>query len=408
MAERINAERLADGVKAARDEISRLKRYVLTQIGKMEVTKVTVEDLNATLDFAKSQGLSRQTVKHIRQDLRTIFKTIRREGVIKSSPADYCEMPRFRKTEKRERAVLSDVECKIYLNYDPPVENKRDRIYRVNVQERQVMSAVARTLGGARTGDVHALDWKDFERDETGFLQVWLKRRKTRVPQLLGICKILRTILEPWWILQGKPTTGPVFPTRKGNRAGEKKGRVTHARSLRRDLQRAFLQASAKGVQDAPEKGSRRWSELFEETSHTRPVDYHSFRRAFIQALADAGVPAQQAMVLAGHGHGVHDRYMQNPNKVIFAPEISVLGSEGINTGKREVKREEKGGKEDDGNKSVKFLSKVPFNQHDAAAGVRIAQTRKVSQEKPIKTAVMPKSLALGAGCRRFKSFRPD
>jgi hypothetical protein len=42
-------------------------------------------------------------------------------------------------------------------------------------------------------------------------------------------------------------------------------------------------------------------SELFTETKHTAPVDFHSFRRAFATALAGSGVNVQTAMVLAGH-----------------------------------------------------------------------------------------------------------
>ncbi len=37
-----------------------------------------------------------------------------------------------------------------------------------------------------------------------------------------------------------------------------------------------------------------------EPTAHLPPVDFHSFRRAFNTALADAGVSIQTAMRLAG------------------------------------------------------------------------------------------------------------
>jgi hypothetical protein len=41
--------------------------------------------------------------------------------------------------------------------------------------------------------------------------------------------------------------------------------------------------------------------ELLTETEYTRPVEFHSFRCAFIkQGLADAGVELQTAMALSG------------------------------------------------------------------------------------------------------------
>lgn len=74
--------------------------------------------------------------------------------------------------------------------------------------------------------------------------------------------------------------------------------------------------------EQADEPGSARWHELFDETPHTRPVDFHSFRRAYAQALADADVSAQQAAALAGHADlGAHLRYLMNTSKTRRLPE---------------------------------------------------------------------------------------
>jgi hypothetical protein len=52
---------------------------------------------------------------------------------------------------------------------------------------------------------------------------------------------------------------------------------------------------------------------LFHETATTLPVDFHSFRRAFNTALAEAGVNVQHAMHLASHSDPkVHARYVMN------------------------------------------------------------------------------------------------
>jgi hypothetical protein len=53
--------------------------------------------------------------------------------------------------------------------------------------------------------------------------------------------------------------------------------------------------------------------ELLEGTEQVRPVDFHSWRRMFNQALANAGVNLQQAQALAGHSSlEAHQRYLTN------------------------------------------------------------------------------------------------
>lgn len=61
--------------------------------------------------------------------------------------------------------------------------------------------------------------------------------------------------------------------------------------------------------------------ELLEETEFTRPVDFHSFRRAFKQGLADAGVELQTAMTLSGATDAkTHARYLANTSKLRTVP----------------------------------------------------------------------------------------
>lgn len=61
--------------------------------------------------------------------------------------------------------------------------------------------------------------------------------------------------------------------------------------------------------------------ELFTETTYTKPVDFHSFRRAFKQALADAGVELQTAMALSGATDAkAHQRYLANTAKMRELP----------------------------------------------------------------------------------------
>jgi len=70
---------------------------------------------------------------------------------------------------------------------------------------------------------------------------------------------------------------------------------------------RTDLGKQASGVKLAPNPRDP----LYYETATTLPVDFHSFRRAFNTALAEAGVNVQRAMHLASHSDPrVHARYV--------------------------------------------------------------------------------------------------
>src|SRR5690606_34221752 len=102
--------------------------------------------------------------------------------------------------------------------------------------------------------------------------------------------------LRDWWQHAGQPSAGLVFPALRGKRAGEGgKTGVSHASAMRRDLKRAFglevpvirtkreKDGTTKTIVDrwkpAPKRTvTARERELFEETEHTRPVDFHSWR----------------------------------------------------------------------------------------------------------------------------------
>ena len=64
---------------------------------------------------------------------------------------------------------------------------------------------------------------------------------------------------------------------------------------------------------------------LYFETATTLPVDFHSFRRAFNTALAEAGVNVQQAMHLAGHSDPhVHARYVMRTAAMRTVPAAAL------------------------------------------------------------------------------------
>jgi hypothetical protein len=137
---------------------------------------------------------------------------------------------------------------------------------------------------------------------------------------------VLGPFRRAWWERAGKPEAGPVFPVRIGKRAGQEKKTNSHAKRLRSSLMRAGVFRLP--PTEVPETGKGRRTDLGKEATGTKlapdprdplyfetevslPVDFHSFRRAFNTALAEAGVNVQRAMHLASHSDPrVHHRYV--------------------------------------------------------------------------------------------------
>jgi hypothetical protein len=113
-----------------------------------------------------------------------------------------------------------------------------------------------------------------------------------------------------------------VFPKRRGDGAGAHgRKRSSHAKAFRRDLRRVFgidiWNAEAGGFERAENRElTARELVLLDETEYSLPVDFHSWRRAYNQALADAGVNAQTSMALAGHSSlAAHEKYLRSCEK---------------------------------------------------------------------------------------------
>ena len=339
--ERVHASRKAAGVVSAGDALGRLRLYAYpecgigredddppkeedldgcAEAGRIEVTEIRPLHVNKILDYARDRGKKRETIKHLRQDLLNVFAALLREEVIKGdNPVDASTMPTMPKEIEKERAVLEDGELAVYLGYEHPQEH-----WRMSILETQVMTCMSRMFGGLRTGDLHKIKWESLDTTDGRFDWGRAPRAKTKRPQKLAIPEILKPIVRDWWERHGRPTTGLLFPSRRGKRAGEEKTKVSHARAFRRDLRRAF------GIErwDAQKRKyvtarplTAREIELFTETAETLPVDFHSWRRAYSQALGDAGVNAQLAQDLAGHSTlAAHGRYLRNANKLRHLP----------------------------------------------------------------------------------------
>lgn len=337
------------GLKTWRDRWKRLEVYVFPFIGGKPPAEIRAADVLGLLKLARDGGKSRQTMIHIKGDVSAVLGALWRAEQL---PENVCArvvvpeaLPIVAERSTKERAVLEDEELLRYLAWQHPDENFQEATL-----ERQVMSVLARTFGGLRTGDEHALDWTMFDVAPTpgqpeggrfawGYAPRRKSRRKGGKPQKLELPPITRPILQDWWERHGKPLSGPVFPVRRGERLGEHREGGSHADAFRRDLRRAFgideLREHVTKRKNGRKLTRMRWEQirpltpresiLLEETDSTLPVDFHSWRRAFNQALADANVNAQQAQALAGHASlAAHERYLRNSQRMRSIPDAAL------------------------------------------------------------------------------------
>ncbi len=225
-----------------------------------------------------------------------MFATAWDAELIESNPVDRAKVPRMREGNKRQRMILTDDEFVRFMASD-----------RADLQIK-LMSLVSRTLGGMRTGDVIAWDWSMIDRAH--FAECFIPREKTKTPDRLEVPAMVRPFLHAKWQAMGEPESGPVFPVERGQRAGEaRKPRAqSFAGRLRRNLLAAgIVRMPPVEVRKTIKVGQKRTPRevvqlapnprdpLYNDTTTTLRVDFHSFRRAFSTALAEADVNVQQA-----------------------------------------------------------------------------------------------------------------
>jgi integrase len=271
------------GIVTAGERLSRLERYAFPSFGALTVTALRPAHIRGALETAVRAGLSRTTVTHLRDDVSTILDALWRDELVAENWALRVTVPAEARTDGRPRVLLTDPEFQLFQ--ESPVVP----------EELKLMGLVARVLGGMRTSELHAWDWRHV--DLEGWLTAEVPRPKTRTVTRLALPDMLVGPLHLWWLQQAAPRSGPVFPDRSGGRHGK--------RSWARELRRALWMAEIRrGL-------TRQTCCLQSDTPETRRVDFHSFRRAYNTGLAAAGVNVQQAMKLAGHRNpATHMRYV--------------------------------------------------------------------------------------------------
>ena len=341
-ARRLNDAQRDAGATGWKRELARMVHHIFPVIGPMPVEDIRARHVNDLLEgvtvtdihSGKEAPPSLGTLKHVLNCVSLVLDDLWRKEVLPENVARRAKLPKAASNTK-ERAVLSDFELARYLAF-----TYKDERAQVGLLQRQTMSCIARLFGGVRTGDLHAMRWESFDTTNGRFEWGYAPRAKSKRPQRLTIDPMLQPILRRWWEHSKRPREGLVFPVLtdgKHGKAGEgEKHQVSHAHAMRRDLRRAFgidkqepIVTKQKNGREMPghkwvpgREMTPRERELLKGTKDTLPVDFHSWRRAYCQALADAGVNAQLAKALAGHAsEAAHEKYLRSSEKARALPE---------------------------------------------------------------------------------------
>lgn len=309
------ADRKAARIVMASDEEHILETHVLPTIGSMALDAVRPAFIRSIL-VAVARIRSHETVKKTRGVMLRLFDAAWKAEIIKENPVERADMPEHTRIDERQRKILSDEQVLAFLNGRAagPEGKEPRKDAETRLLELKVMAVCSRVLGGMRTSELNRWDWSMWDR--AGFAEVKIQRAKakrgrTGKVQTLIVPEPMRPILNAWHVAHGSPDAGPVFPVTKGERKGEhrKERGVSYAARLRRALWRM-------GIRD---------HDVHHDTPTSRKADWHSFRRAFATALAEAGTNEQTARLLVAHGDAsVHARYVQQTRAMQHIPSAAV------------------------------------------------------------------------------------
>jgi uncharacterized protein (DUF1778 family) len=187
-------------------------------------------------------------------------------------------VPKSAKVDDRTRVILNEAEFERFMACQEVSP------------ELAVMTLISRTFGGMRTSDLHAWDRSHIDGE------TWADAHVPR-PSV------------------GRWRSSPTRRLRRGPRG------LASARSCRGDQEREGQERqevppvgrtpSRLAAIGETERRARACCLIQAGSAELKPLDFHSFRRAFNTALADVGLNIQTAMRLAGHKNaGTHMRYV--------------------------------------------------------------------------------------------------
>lgn len=334
------AERIIDAhekckaidAKRAKDRRARIRKFALPQIGQLEVGALEAHHITGVLKVA-AKTHSAGTLLNLRSDISQILAELVSEGQVEINFARALPLPKGASVDTRERVSLTDEQLLAF---------QKKRGFKEPID---LMVRFCREIAGHRTSDIHAAVWQEV--DTVGF--AWMKVRRPKTDGQVGsavnvrqrkarayekvrheIDESLRQSLCEYWLAQGCPKSGPVFPRlrdavaapmklkdgrevqRKAGKAGERKGDGnSYAKALRRAVWGAkiydpmplgtLIDGEPTTEEFDPKAPKKELCRLQTDTDETLRLDFHSLRGGLVTALADAGVSEADQLAITGH-----------------------------------------------------------------------------------------------------------
>lgn len=337
-------------IKDKKKMLGRLANHAFPVIGEIPVSELTsVHILDVLEDTAGKVGGWTGSVRNVRDAVSKVLGVLVERRVldvnealrIKLKGKDSLGGKRLKKV-RPPRAVLTDEELGAFISWLAEESRRPEAARARGALERLALYLCARVFG-MRASDAFAWMWEmidlssfgdgyvprpktdgdlldDPEDDDALVLEAWRDEPRSTIPEAVA------GWLRLWWEASGRPTEGPVFPVRKGKRAGETKRGGAHAALLRRLLWRAGVTRARPGVSVVKIPADcvlqsgipRRMS----------PVDFHSFRRAAAtaagKAVATKELSLRAAMALTHHSDpAVFAKYQAREERIVV-PESAV------------------------------------------------------------------------------------
>ena len=184
---------------------NRLRKHLLADFGSRAVGSFNRNELQRWLERKAADGLSQQTIDHLRWDLSQVFRMAELEGSISRSPATLLYTPRAAGRTSTRRMNWKEV------NLCLSVLDTRERLM-----------AMLAVIGGMRTGEILALQWRHVFADRIEVVQRIYQRRidtpKTRNSvRSVALSTRLREAIDSW--RETAIDTSPdawVFPSETG------------------------------------------------------------------------------------------------------------------------------------------------------------------------------------------------
>lgn len=256
----------------------------LTHLGeraKHGLTSLTSRDVESFRDAQIAAGKSNVTANFAVSIIRFALNVARRKGLIPANPAEQVE----KLTEDAgERMPFSAEQLKDLLA--------------VADAEWQGMIIVGCTAG-LRIGDAAKLTWAnvDLSRHVLRFRPEKTSRQKNgkalEVPLLPDLENYLLALPSP-----SRQPNAPLFPALI-------RRKITGNSGLSNTFSRLIATA---GIENEPAK-TKAATKTKSKGRSVFPYSFHSLRHSFVSIMANAGVPKETRMKLAGHTTNVHDKY---------------------------------------------------------------------------------------------------